>query len=270
MSEVARAATVSLIDSATNETRATTWTDANGVFNLVFPGGFLPRQGMVYFLEGVKGLGNNIPGKDVARVRTLARFTGSWETITAGKVTITPSTTALSIMEALYQNAGKPGPQADASQYLNLISQTSGQPGVPDTLAEGQTVVSRTVYEEVYGYVFKAVGLDLDPVAAIQYNSAADDFIPLDLDPDLPRIDGVFPLAAARGAPVTVFGVNLDSPEVYVAGHRAVVRQASRTSLVFEVPPAAVSGDLQIVTPGGNSNTVAFSVFPDPGGYFEP
>lgn len=270
MSDIAKAATVSLIDTATNETRATTLTDASGRFILSFPNGFLPRPNFVYALEGIKGLGNNIPGKPAARVRTLSRFTGSWETITAGTVTITPSTTALAIMGALFQGAGKPGAASDPAQYLNLISQTSGQVGVPDTLAPGQTVVSQATYEEVYGYVSTAVGLNVDPVAAVQYASAADDFTPLNLDPNLPSITGVFPPAAVRGAEVTMFGTNLDSAEVYVAGYKAEVKQASKTSLKFLVPDQAVSGDLQAIALGGDSNTVAFTVFPDPGGYFEP
>ncbi len=275
MGDIAKAATVSLIDTGTNTTVATTWTDSEGGFNLAFPQGFVPKADHPYVLEGIKGLSSNLPGNDAVRVRTLARLrSGAWETITLGMVTINPSTTALAIMEASYQDARKPGQMSDPLQYFNLVAQVSNSFGTPDTLAAGQTVVSQTTYAEVYGYVASAITKNVDSVAAVEYVKTADSFVPLKLDATKPSITGVFPLAAVRGAEITVFGTNFqndeESNEVYVAGYRAEVTQASQTQLVFKIPAAAVTGDLLVITGDGPSNKVQLAVFPDPSGYFEP
>ncbi|NBP24770.1 MAG: hypothetical protein EBU81_09535, partial [Proteobacteria bacterium] len=54
--EIAVRATVSLIDTQTGFSVATTVTDTNGAFKLVFSGGFTPTAGTIYVLDAIKGL----------------------------------------------------------------------------------------------------------------------------------------------------------------------------------------------------------------------
>src|SRR5690606_19480262 len=53
--EFAPGATVSLIDSITGHTAATTVTDANGEFIMRFEEGFAPIDDRAYYLDAVKG-----------------------------------------------------------------------------------------------------------------------------------------------------------------------------------------------------------------------
>lgn len=271
MSDVARAATVSLIDTSSTRTVATSVTDDAGVFTLSFSPGFVPAQGRVYALEGVKGLAENRPGSDAVRVRTLVRFDGgTWSTITAGRVAISPSTTALAVMQASYQAGNKAGPRALAAEYIDLIA-GQGAPGSPDPLRAGQGVVDASTYTRVFDYVREALGDNQDPVAAISYKSDADSF--LMQSSTRPVITGLSLDSGPAGTQVTLYGnkfddANKDRNVVSFNGAAASVLAATKTDLTVVVPQDATSGPVTVTTDTGTSNEVPFRVVRNFGGRF--
>ncbi|MBU6427981.1 MAG: hypothetical protein KGR26_03135, partial [Cyanobacteria bacterium REEB65] len=94
--DIANGATVSLIDTVSNSTVASTITQPNGSFTLSFSG-WSPTANEVYYLEAVRGLDNNTAGNDAARLRTLIGYSAStWQSITQSVVNINQYTTALS------------------------------------------------------------------------------------------------------------------------------------------------------------------------------
>ncbi len=109
MTEIQNACTVSLIDTSTGYTVATTLTDSSGTFQLNFPAGWSPTPGTVYYLEAIKGLssGTSFPnrvGAEAVRVRTLVSVSsiGTWTSIVPGtNIPIDETTTALCVILSL-------------------------------------------------------------------------------------------------------------------------------------------------------------------------
>jgi len=269
MGDVARAATVSLINTATDATESTAHTDATGTFVLRFPDGWVPIADRVYVLEASKGLDDNRPSSAVARVRTLVRFQGGWQAITGtGIVTVDSSTTALSIMQAVYQVAGRSG--SSAAGYIGLIDEISGSPGVPDGLTDGQTVVGEAAYQQVYGHVRTALSHDQDPVASIRYDGVADRFSVFVAA--APVVTAMSPTFGPPGSQVILYGSGFapqaDSNTVWFNGTAATVLQASGTSLTVRVPTSATTGPISVATADGASNELSFTVVPAVGGAF--
>ncbi|MBU6429735.1 MAG: IPT/TIG domain-containing protein, partial [Cyanobacteria bacterium REEB65] len=155
MTDIASASTVSLIDTSTDTTVATTVTDGSGNFSLSFSG-WSPVAGRVYNLEAIKGLANNLPGNNAARVRTLIAFnSGAWSSITVGGIDITDGTTALSVGAAL-RNA-----QAGPFNFNSLLGTVFG------TTYSPVTGLSSSDYTSLLNLVDSAITNNWDPVATI-------------------------------------------------------------------------------------------------------
>ena len=168
--EIATAATVSLIDPATGNTLATTLTDSSGRFILSFGDAFSAGVGP-YFLEAVKGLsigGNpNRPGAPAARLRTLvSRSNGSWRSFTGNNVIIGRSSTALSILANL-RNL----PSPDLLALMDTVRSGSTSTSTENILSSDSftptTAIPALDYFRAYTLVDQAIAQDLDPVAAI-------------------------------------------------------------------------------------------------------
>lgn len=288
MSDVANAATVTLIDQATGKSLATTLTDANGNFNLNLSG-FSPATSS-YYLEAFKGLNNNAAASSSVRVRTVIQFVnGGWESMTntipnAG-ITLDVGTTALSVITSLRQATTNPVNLA----YLNGISNEIGtiNPALvpaafqnPGVGAPSSTLnISQTEYTTVYGLVEQALQSNLDPLYNIVYNASNQTYALVGLGA-LPTATALGVTSGGVGATVTITGTgfapNSANDQVFFYGGltsqgtvrapvQATVTAASATSLTCTVPSGALSGQvtiavdsLYLVVPG------SFSVLPTP------
>lgn len=263
MGDVARGATVSLIDANSYNTLSTSKTSSEGKFELQFSGGFIPKQDAVYILEGVKGLQENRPGNNAARVRTFMQFTaGGWLAITQGGVTINTSTTALTVMQGHYSISGFQGPEAFPLNYIGLIAQTSSSATSPDTLKVGQTLVNGATFVQVQGFVWESIDNDRDPLAVITFSKTTGQFTGPVLDK--PSIADVFPTSASTGTEIAIYGVNFTSvQEVTFNGAPTTPKAGSTpTKILVDVPADATSGDLVVRTAKGSSQGIPFSVVP--------
>ncbi|MBM3266304.1 MAG: hypothetical protein FJZ01_01535 [Candidatus Sericytochromatia bacterium] len=220
--DVAPGATVSLIEPATGFTIASTVTDAGGRFLLTFSGGFVPSAGKVYILEAVKGLkddaGFNAPGSAVVRVRTFARFAGTWGGLTSdSNANITAATTAVTALAGL-----KGLKDADAGQPISsLFGKLEQGTADGDVVVEGRSVavnarftatpaVSVAEFRRVFGLVSVALADDADPIAAVFRDPAgATADAAYQRSPAPTAILGFAEPKAARGQQITLVGRNL-------------------------------------------------------------
>ena len=199
--EIATGATVSLIDSTTGNSVASTVTRPDGTFTLTIPG-FNPITGQPYYLEAVKGLsagGNpNRAGSAIARVRTLVLRNGSWTSLTGSYVNISRATTATSVLVA-YRGLS-------VSQQAALMGKVSDQ-----NLDVAGTALQGDDYMRVFDLVTEAIAADQDPVWAINHASggtnAADRFARRTVLFTL--MDSFSPAIASPGGTVTFQGQGL-------------------------------------------------------------
>jgi hypothetical protein len=163
LGDVAVAASVSLIDAGSGNTVKTALTDGSGAFVLSFGSTFAPASGSVYFLEAVKGLGANVVGRNAARVRTLARWTGtSWASLTAGSVKVGTATTALAAVYALKQ-----GLAADKRVSLTSLLGSLAVGGAFTPVANA----TAAEFEQAKGLVAGLLAGDQDPLAGLGFNA---------------------------------------------------------------------------------------------------
>ncbi|HEY9899412.1 MAG TPA: hypothetical protein V6D00_09545 [Pantanalinema sp.] len=160
ITEVASASTIVLIDTVANITRGSTLTDAVGKFTLSFGRTFKPTVNRTYYLEAVRGLGDNGAGKSAARVRTILAYTSQgWTSITSTAsnvpVVIDEGTTALSAL------ANLKGPARVNPMHL------IGALALP---FNGVTGLSLSDYNVARGIVTSLLKADNDPVAGIAYD----------------------------------------------------------------------------------------------------
>lgn len=173
MREVAVSATVSLINAATNESIASSVTDAEGIFSLKFGSSFRPSRTAAYFLEAVKGLSaggdSNRAGASLARVRTLIYWrSGSWKSISRQGIIVNRSTTALSIITNLRNAAGQTVNTEGMINALNVgFPDNSLSPATPDTFQPGASQIGNDEYHQVFDLVTEALDRDVDPVFAV-------------------------------------------------------------------------------------------------------
>lgn len=265
MADVARAATVSLIDTASNTTIATTVTNAAGQFALAFGSKFKPGNA-VYYLEASKGLSDNLAGHDAARLRTLARYDAGWVTITNSMpnvgIRLNLSTTALSVLASLEGTAS-------VSPAGLLGTLTSGvdasiSPSTPDTFAWTGTGITNAEFHRVYGLVDQLLANDFDPVAGVV--KVADDY---EVAEELslgtpPEVLTIMPASGSIGTTVTLVGTDFDPASggstVTFNGTSAAVLSATTTELVVRVPSGATTGPVLVLTPAGASDPVTFTV----------
>lgn len=164
MNEVAVAATVSLMDAATGETLSSTVTTPDGKFALSrFSRDFVPKGGVPYLLEAVKGLGNNRPGKDAIRVRTLASFmNGDWTSLSGPGITISRSTTAVASLATL--KGLSPSQQLELMGSIQIgTPDTSLAPATPDTFTP-RAGLTNLAFHTAYKAVVDSLAADRDPI----------------------------------------------------------------------------------------------------------
>lgn len=269
--DVATAATVSLIDPRTNQAKATALTDGSGAFAL--PVTLVPAAGDVYFLEGVKGLGNNAVGKDAVRVRTLIQFrTGTWSGIATGQgITISTATTAVSALVGLHQGFAPVDPAA----VIGTVRLGVPSDGVPDTLDAGSTGLTTAEFAQAWRLVSKALVGNHDPIDGIVYTGTGYALKPgISTEPTGPVLVAVDPPIASAGDRIVITGTGFsssipDNSVVFDQGVGALVLEASPTRLRVVVPAGAQSGNL-VVSVGGIGATASFMVIPIVSGGFNP
>ncbi|MBO9540321.1 IPT/TIG domain-containing protein [bacterium] len=236
LSEVAIKATVSLIHTGTNETVATTVTGTAGAFSLRFSAGFKPDPSATYYLEAVKGLGDNMPGHNVARVRTVAQFQrGGWVTLSnsapnAG-IVVAASTTAIAIGGALKG-------VTDFTPYLGTIPQ--GDLAV----FAGDATLSHTDAASIEAIALQCLADDEDPMAKIG----------LSLDGTWVRpsqalvVNAINPSSGGAGTAVTLSGGDFiaNATVRFNGGATTTAFIASMNTFNATVPQGAISGQTAI------------------------
>jgi len=245
ITDVANASTVSLIDTTTNSTVATTITNASGSFFITppFPNGFVPTVGNTYVLEAAKGLYSNAAGRSVARVRTILKYqlTG-WLSITngiPGAITVYEGTTALAAIANL-KGSGQVAP----TSLIGML-QVSPENFTP------VTNVSGTEFTNVKGLVTTMLASDSDPVAGVAYDLAVSRFF-YSAAAGILSIDqasaSVGDLITFRGAPFSqVAPLSTNNVVTFSGGNAtASVASASLNYLSVIVPAAAVSGPVTV------------------------
>ncbi|MBI6546921.1 MAG: hypothetical protein HY692_09015 [Cyanobacteria bacterium NC_groundwater_1444_Ag_S-0.65um_54_12] len=268
LSEVAYAATVSLIDTNTGYTQATTVTDSIGRFVLSFSGGYVPISDKIYYLEAIKGLkaGTELPnrtGAVAARVRTLIRYHGGWQSITGSNVTISPSTTALcTILSLRSMTPPESGRQLDPATLFGIMGTSGSTPTTPTpyTYADPDLLPPAMV-TSAYLLVRRALAADADPVRNISLDPADPRFDTLLEIPKVVSVAAISPNNQVIGLDVEIVGSGFSATasenivEFPTSGGgtaTAAVRSVSAdlARLTVTVPSGAVTGPIS-VTLGG-------------------
>lgn len=265
ISEVATAATVSLIDPVSNETKATTLTDDRGQFS--FDLGIMQVAADPLYVEAVKGLGSNAIGRDAVRVRTLVQFkAGGWTSLSGGTpggpVVISPSTTAVTVVASLRQSADPVDPARLIGSLA--IGQPSGN--LPDTFLGAGTGIAEAEFATVRGHLVQALLADHDPFDAIWYSGGNYLLKPGIAAVSGPAITFLRPRSAGEGAEIAIYGSGFgeraaDVRVTFQPGLPGAVSLPSPTEIRVTVPRGARSGDLE-VNVGGRSATASFTVLP--------
>ncbi len=258
--DVATAATVSLINTGSNQTVSTALTNANGEFVLTFSDGYVADPTATYFLEAVKGLNSNQPGSQAVRVRTVAKFSNGWTSITSATANsgtmISPSTTALSIGAGLVN--GKPEPFA----FSSLIGSVSGGDTPAYAPVNG---LSTEDYTTLLGLVQQILADAQDPVAnvGLTVNEGQRIWSRLNV---APSVASFTPAQAKVGESVTVAGAGFSpvaaNNVLAFNGETAVTTAVTSSSLTSSVPQGATSGPTSLQV--GNLTVLGpnFSVLP--------
>lgn len=261
--EVAKAATVSLIDPALNQTVATSVTDASGSFRLNFGSTFKPGTAP-YFLEAVKGLSaggtSNRAGASAARVRTLIQWNGStskWQSISSGSITVSLTTTALSVLASLRADVVA-RPALIESLTMGVADSTIA-PTTPDTFTPDTTNLTNAEFHRAYELTSNALTLDQDPLQVI-YRATDGTYQRLTSGASVLRVE---PTQALVGAYVTLVGHGFagtaaENLVTFAGGVTAAAStvSADRTRLTVAVPAGAASGPLQARTTSGELSMV--------------
>lgn len=177
--DVAKGATVSLIDVLTGHTLTSARTDTRGRFVLAFSNGFKPVANALYYFEAVKGLDAgsgqaNAIGGDAARVRTIGQWKDNqWRTLTSvvtSRIDINSTTTALAVIVSLRANTDRP---IDAGTLLGSVDV-----GTPDGLYPHKVTPPDPVLlpvlmvQRAFDLVADALAKNRDPVRWIQLSSS--------------------------------------------------------------------------------------------------
>lgn len=262
VSDMAKGASVNLIDAGTGNTKCATIATPAGEFVLSNCG--LPEPGLVYILEAQKGLGGQGLGADSVRLRTFIRHDGGqWRGMHAsGGITISPSTTALAIMQSGYSKTGKTDGTEIAGTYIGIIQAT----GTPyDTVG---APIDTPTYRTVTDMVRQALDNDSDAVHAVTYSGSA---FSITLG-NLPSVTEVKPATTFAGNTITIIGRNLANPTaVTIGGKPCAIQSSTPTSVVVSLPFDATTGPL-VVSFGTGTPTppVTYPVEPPLSGRYKP
>ena len=240
MNDVGLAATVSLINTGTNQTVSTALTNASGEFVLTFSNGYVAEPTATYYLEASKGLNSNQPGHEAVRVRTVVRYQDGWTSISNISpnqgIVVNSSTTALSIGAGL-ANAREP------FAFASLIGALSGS--AADTY-EAVGGLSAEDFQALRLLVANVLAADRDPVRSIG----------LHLPSTWHRLDqglgvtGIAPESGSAATLVTLTGTGFSSiagaHAVSFNGVTATVASATPVALQSHVPQNATSGQTTV------------------------
>jgi|GEM_PF-1810628 len=277
--DVARGATVSLIEVSTGNTIATTLTQPNGSFSLTLSRTFMPRSNTPYFLEAVRGLGLNAPGQDAVRVRTIVVYRNFWQSLTSiaagATIAISPETTAIAVIAAYRTSI----PVLDLLGCL-----TAGQvdasldPPTSSTLTFIHPDFTNAEFHQVSGFVNTAIEENSDPLYRIRYNPTYGEF---SLTSDGAN-SGTFAIQifalstyiGGEGSNVEIFGdgfaTRLQDHIVTFNGVVAPLVALTENSVTARVPAGATSGQIQVKTASGKSNGLFFTVLAGVNGTYRP
>ena len=262
LDDIATYATVSLIDTATGLTLATTVTDKHGAFSLQFGDGFLPVDSRPYFLEAVKGVkgGNpdfNQAGADALRLRTLIFYqsaTRGWvslENAEPGPIFLSMHTTAVSVAIAHMQAIN---PDLSPADFIGCLA--------TETYVEGSRPLSESVYANLYALVETAILENRDPLHYIAFDSRNGTFLSTFISFSISRI---LPAAGAIGTRVLMEGRGFLSGtinQIAINDLRMAIHPGSVKDdrVEFDIPPGARSGPISISINGVNQAGPRFTV----------
>ncbi len=267
--DVAPGATVSLIEVATGNTVTTTRTNADGTFVLKYSNGFKPVNDSIYYFEAIKGLSGgtdqpNAVGADAVRVRTIASYRrGGWVTLSSRGVStaisITPMTTALSIVVSLRSTTNRP---LDVNTLFGTIRLGQASDGFNDTVDIADPALVAMV-QSAYNLVLDSFNKDRDPLRWILLN-AADASHNSVLLPDVPfSIVSLSPAEQEAGGEIQLIGSNFasvlaDNEVAFQTNNDATVSASvlavspDLARLTVKVPLTAVNGPVTLTIGQGD------------------
>ena len=260
--DMASHATVSLIDTVTGLTLATTVTNQTGAFFLQFGEGFVPVSDRPYFLEAVKGVRGANPdynqaGADALRLRTLVFFepaSQGWlslENAEPGPVYLTMQTSAVSVAIA-HMQAVHPG--FSAADFIGCLATGS--------YVEGGRPLSASAYAALNSMVETAILENRDPLHYVAYDARNGKFLSSFISFSISRL---LPDTGGIGTPVLIEGSGFlsgtidglainDLPIQYLPG------TVTDKRIEFEIPAGARSGPISISINGVNQAGPRFIV----------
>jgi sugar lactone lactonase YvrE len=267
--DVAPGATVSLIEVATGNTVTTTRTNADGTFVLKYSNGFKPQNNGVYYFEAIKGLAGatgqpNAIGADAVRVRTIASYRrGGWVTLSSRgistAISITPMTTALSIVVSLRSTTNRP---LDVNTLFGAIRLGVASDGFNDTVDLADPTLVAMV-QSTYTLVLDSFAKDRDPLRWIRL-SGADASHNTVMLPDVPfTIAYLSPAEQVALGEIRIVGTNFaslaaDNEVAFQTNNDATVSATvlevspDLSRLTVQVPATAVNGPVTLTIGQGD------------------
>jgi len=243
MTEVAVAATVSLIDTDTNETKATTLTTSGGAFLLAWDKSFVPGS-TPYYLEAVKGLNNNAVGHDAIRVRTMVVLSGNTlaDSLTGPTgADVSRLTTTIAILADLLQLSGN-ARLGLMSQVVTLPNGSLGAPGI------SAGVMSQSDINTALGLVTTIIENNIDPIASLDYDNGPVLRASAGLKP--PSVASLDPSPATAGSRIVINGADFGSSSgrvtVALNGVTLPIQSFASNRIEVVLPSNAASGLLSV------------------------
>ena len=273
MKDVAKNATVSLINATSNQTLATTLTDANGAFLLDVKS--IPATALIYYLEGVKGLNNNAVGSDVVRVRTFITYdfgAQMWKSLTSSvagdKLRLNATTTAITVVTSLRQGS----PTAiDPAILIGKLRVTDGNPPTEQFLDSG-TGIAQSELTQMRTLVTTSLTADADPFDSIliqggQYKLRA--YVAAANEPV--HVSFISPTVTSPGDLIGINGYGFLTPPgtkvTFSPGVDAEIVAVTPVLLTVRVPEGAESGPVVVQTGSATSSAVIGINQPISGGF---
>ena len=243
-------ATVAMMELGSGITVGTGWTDNSGDFT-ISTGGYVPQVGGYYVIEGIKGLGAQLPGNQATRLRTISQWTGTyWKSITnaasGGQISLDQLTTALALEVGLGN--------IPASDVISTVDPAISPPQLTST-AQTNGVGGHSAAEinqlatDVKNYILAS----LDPVEQV--------------DAVTPTLFTISPVEGAAGQVVVLNGTGfvsgattVDFTAVGGGGDPATILAMTPTEIYAQVPNGSISGDVWVVTSRGMSGNAPFAI----------
>jgi sugar lactone lactonase YvrE len=252
LSEVASAATVSLINVASGYTVATTLTNEQGGFALTEEAIGPQPSNVLFYLEAYKGLsaGTAFPnrvGADKARVRTLVMLqNGRWVSLTnlvGGSVTISPATTASSILVSLRSlTPASSNRQLDGKQLLGRISGDNLDNPFP-------ALLPTSLFSDAVAKVREVLREDRDPFANLTFDQTDPLFNTLFKTPRPISVSTLLPDTQFVGGQLDVVGSGFSST---LSDNTVAFSGVNGTSIPATVVSVSADGSrLRVTVPSG-------------------